>query len=325
MANGPVLMPPWVAQGAKSSREFVSKLGIVGDDDFAAILVRDVQTGDDSGRLVPQKVKKAWQHWNLAGGNPDKGGDKDEHMAMYQEYEDFKEWFPKRFEHEKHERTVKQKERASDAEKAAIAARADSRLEEATEFATLAIAAYRAVHNWYTQEMQPTAMNQAAFDLRRAQELFDTIRQEAEEAENIRREKQIKDKESKAEIVRLADDTRKKDQKMQEMHTKIDGLTSQLCDAKHECTELQDKVRKLQNGNTELQTQWDKTIKQTSPKKAAGRHYIHPAFCLFLCAPCLFHLFVVRSLPVLPMLKLVLPAASPPLTQESALYREMGK
>ena len=309
MANGPVQMPPWVAPGAKSAREFVSKLGIVGDDDFAAILVRDVQTGDDSGRQVPQKVKRAWQLWNLRGGNPDKGGGEDEHMAMYQEYEDFKEWFPNRFEHEKHERTAKQKQRASDAEKAAIAARADSRLEEATEFATLAIAAYRAVHNWYTQEMQPTAMNQAAFDLRRAQELFDTIRQEAEEAENIRREKQEhsdltfglnsffnsvcgivdglaipqkfdklraffdeKEKESKAEIVRLEADIRKKDEKMQEMHIEIDGVTRQLRKAKHDCTELQaaleqhtNKVSKLQNENSELQTQWDELIQETSP------------------------------------------------------------
>ena len=104
-------MPQWVAPGAKSSREFVSKLGIVGEDEFAAILVRDVETRDDNGRLVPQKVKRAWHRWCLKG-HPNRGGDEAEHLAMNQEYEDFKTWFPERFWHEK--LTVIQKERASD-------------------------------------------------------------------------------------------------------------------------------------------------------------------------------------------------------------------
>jgi len=280
-------MSQWVAPGAQSSQAFVDKLGIFGHEDFAALLVCDVETGDDDGRLVPLKVKKAWQRWCLKG-HPDRGGEYDAYMAMYQEYEDFKEWFPKRLNHEKYERTVKQKERAADAEKGAIAARADSRLNKATEYATQAIAAYRALHDWYTQEMQPTAMQQAAIDLQRAQGLFDTIRQEAEEAENERREKQEhrdlssglnsffnsvcgivdglditqkfdklraffdeKEKESKAEIVKLVDDTRKQDEKMKEMLVKIESVTRQLRDAKRDCNELQ--------------TQWDELIQETSP------------------------------------------------------------
>jgi len=294
----------WVSPGAKSSRAFSAKLGIDTDENFAALLVRDVETGDDNGRLVPQKVKKAWQRWCLKG-HPDRGGENDAYMAMHQEYEHFKEWFPERFNNEKRER-VQQKERAADAEKAAMKARADSRLEEAKESATQAIAAYRALHDWYTQELKPALMQQAAIDLKRAKELLGVICQEAEEAENDRREKQehrdltsglnsflnyvcglvsdplaIPQKfdklraffdESKTEIARMEADLSKKDGKMQKMLIEIEVMAGQLCDANHERDELltsleerSNEVRKLQDERVESQVQWDEVMQEASP------------------------------------------------------------
>ena len=81
-----------------------------------------------------------------------------------------------------------------------------------------------------------------------------------------------KEQENKAEIVRLEADTRKKAEKMQKMLVEIEGVTRQLLDAKPDCTQLQaaleqhtNKVSKLQNENSELQTQWDELIQETSP------------------------------------------------------------
>jgi len=285
----------WVAPGAQSSQEFAAKLGIVGNEEFVALLTRDVEMADDGGVLVPQKVKKSWQRWCLKG-HPDRGGGDDAYMAMYQQYETFKNWFPKRFEHENHERG-EQKKRAVKAEEAAQIARAENRHEEAEKYAKQAIAAYRALHEYWTHEMKQASMQPAAIDLQRAQELLDAICQEAEEAENERREKQEhrdltsglnsffnsvcgivdglaitqkfdklraffdeKEKESKAEIVRLEDDTHKKDEKMQKMLVEIADLDIQLRDAKSSCTELQAsqerhmiKVRQLEDQITEMQ------------------------------------------------------------------------
>jgi len=296
----------WVAPGAQSSQEFAAKLGIVGNEEFAALLTRDVEMGDDGGVLVPQKVKKSWQRWCLRG-HPDRGGGDDAYMAMYQQYESFKNWFPKRFEHENHERG-EQKKRAVKAEEAAQIARAENRHEEAGKYAKQAIAAYRTLHEYWTHEMKQASMQPAAVDLQRAQELLDAICQEAEEAEDERREKQEhrdltsglnsffnsvygivdglaitqkfdklraffdeKEKESKAEIVRLEDDTHKKEGKIQKMLVEIAGLDIQLRDAKYDCTELQAsqerhtiKVRQLEDQITEMQQDnihWTEALK----------------------------------------------------------------
>jgi hypothetical protein len=42
---------------------------------------------------VPARVKKQWQHWNLQGGHPDKGGDNENNHALKGEYNAFKATF----------------------------------------------------------------------------------------------------------------------------------------------------------------------------------------------------------------------------------------
>jgi len=63
---------------------------------------------------LPLKIQKAWLRWCL-NEHPDKGGENDAYMEMKQECNDFKEWFPERFEQETWE-NVKQKMRAADIE-----------------------------------------------------------------------------------------------------------------------------------------------------------------------------------------------------------------
>lgn len=284
-------MLQWVAPGAQSSQAFATKLGLDGDEEFAALLVCDVETSDDDGVQVPKKIKKLWQHW-LLKGHPDKGGRGDAYVAMHQEYEAFKKWFPARSDLEGVERG-QQKKCAFKVEEAAQIARADSRHEEASKYASQAIAVYRTLQEYWTHEMDQASMKSAATDLQRAQELLDAIFQEAEEVENERCEREEhgeltsglnlffnsvysfvsdeltipqkfgklraffdeREKHNKAEIVGLEDDTRKKSEEMQKMLVDIEDLNIQLRDAKHDCQKLQASLEQRTNEVHQLQVQ----------------------------------------------------------------------
>jgi len=51
-----------------AAKNFVARLGIVGEAAFAALLAPDVETRDDNGKPVPVEGKKAWQRWCREGG-----------------------------------------------------------------------------------------------------------------------------------------------------------------------------------------------------------------------------------------------------------------
>ena len=71
------------------AKAFLAKL----DFDSAAVdamLVGSIEISIDDGLSVPAPVKKQWQHWNLNGGHPDKGGDNENYHALKGEYNVFK-------------------------------------------------------------------------------------------------------------------------------------------------------------------------------------------------------------------------------------------
>ena len=86
--------PPRAPMPQKSDRyldakAFLAKLGF---DNAAvdALLVGGVETSTDDGLPVPALVKKQWQHWNVAGGHPDKGGNQEAYNEMKEQYTAFK-------------------------------------------------------------------------------------------------------------------------------------------------------------------------------------------------------------------------------------------
>jgi hypothetical protein len=71
------------------AKAFLAKL----DFDGAAVdamLAGSMEISIDDGLTVPAPVKKQWQHWNLSGGHPDKGGDTENYHALKGEYNAFK-------------------------------------------------------------------------------------------------------------------------------------------------------------------------------------------------------------------------------------------
>jgi hypothetical protein len=63
------------------AKAFLAKL----DFDGAAVdamLAGSMEISIDDGLSVPAPVKRQWQHWNLSGGRPDKGGDTENYHAL---------------------------------------------------------------------------------------------------------------------------------------------------------------------------------------------------------------------------------------------------
>jgi hypothetical protein len=72
------------------AKTFLAKLDFDGAAVDAMLTGSSMEISIDDGLSVPAPVKKQWQHWNLNGGHPDKGGDNENYHALKGEYNAFK-------------------------------------------------------------------------------------------------------------------------------------------------------------------------------------------------------------------------------------------